>query len=96
MYGLQQGQLFAILILTVASCEAAIGLALVVALYRRKSTLDIGEWAQLYEVQAPKQRSAEVEVEEPVEEYPTLTPAGLAPGTERDTVPPARMPNERA
>jgi hypothetical protein len=76
-----QGQLFAILILTVASCEAAIALALVVALYRRKNSLDIGAWSALKESTEPVLKESKVVVSEPAVEYPHLTPAGIDPLT---------------
>ena len=37
------GQVFAIFIITVAACEAAVGLAIVVAIYRSRRTVDVGE-----------------------------------------------------
>lgn len=37
------GQTFVVFVLTIAACEAAVGLALIVALQRRKDTVDIGE-----------------------------------------------------
>lgn len=43
------GQVFVIFILTVAAAEAALALALVVLLYRRKETLDAEAWAELRE-----------------------------------------------
>jgi NADH-quinone oxidoreductase subunit K len=41
------GQTFVILILTVAAAEAAMGLALIVLLFRRKESLDSEEWTEL-------------------------------------------------
>ena len=41
------GQVFVIFILTVAAAEAALALALVVLLYRRKETLDAEAWSEL-------------------------------------------------
>lgn len=41
------GQVFSIFLLTVAASEAALGLALVVLLYRYRGTLDAGAWTQL-------------------------------------------------
>ena len=38
-----QGQVFAILILTVAACEAALAMAIIVALYRQRPTLEPGD-----------------------------------------------------
>ncbi len=44
-----QGQVFLIFILTVAAAEAALALALVVALYRRRETLDADQWSEMRE-----------------------------------------------
>jgi len=41
------GQTFVIFILTIAAAEAALALALVVLLYRRKHTLDAESWTDL-------------------------------------------------
>jgi len=41
------GQVFVIFVLTIAACEAALALALVVLLYRRKQTLDAEAWSQM-------------------------------------------------
>ncbi|MSQ90129.1 MAG: NADH-quinone oxidoreductase subunit NuoK [Phycisphaerales bacterium] len=43
------GQVFVIFILTVAAAEAALALALVVLLYRRRETLSAEVWSQLGE-----------------------------------------------
>ncbi len=43
------GQVFVIFILTVAAAEAALALALVVLLYRRKETLNAELWSELRE-----------------------------------------------
>lgn len=79
-----QGQILAIMVLTVAACEAAIALALVVTLYRRKATLDVQAWDELGETLLPKE-AVEVDPErdgsvfdgEP--DFPKLVPAGLDP-----------------
>ncbi|PWK48490.1 NADH-quinone oxidoreductase subunit NuoK [Pleionea mediterranea] len=42
-----QGQIFVFFILTVAAAEAAIGLAILVALFRNRSTIDVEELNQL-------------------------------------------------
>ena len=76
-----QGQVFVIFVLTIAACEAAIALALIVALYRRKPTLDVRAWHALGEV-APEQDSrgsAEMPFEHPDMTFPKLTPAGNDP-----------------
>jgi NADH-quinone oxidoreductase subunit K len=41
------GQTFVIFILTVAAAEAAMALALIVLLYRRKETLNAEEWTEM-------------------------------------------------
>jgi len=43
------GQVFVIFILTVAAAEAALALALVVLLHRRRATLDAEAWTELRE-----------------------------------------------
>ncbi len=75
-----QGQVFVLFILTVAACEAAIGLALVLLLYRSRKSLDVSLWQDLRE---PGQEAAIDE--EPLPgppagpPLPRLTPAGLEP-----------------
>lgn len=79
-YGVMSGQVIGILILTVASCEAALALALIVSLYRRFPTLDVGEWSQLGE--ASKRSVLPSDFDELADEeavYPKLTPAGPQP-----------------
>lgn len=73
-----QGQVMAIMILTVAACEAAIALALIVSLSRRKSTLDVQAWSELNEV---PMRSAELPMtmKDQTMHFPKLTTAGLEP-----------------
>src|SRR5262244_1937986 len=44
-----QGQSFVLFILTVAACEAAIALALILMLYRSRKTLDVSVWQDLRE-----------------------------------------------
>jgi NADH-quinone oxidoreductase subunit K len=80
-YGIASGQFFAILILTVASCEAAIALALVVALYRRKSTLDVELWSELRETAPEKTKPVAKTDTNKEHDYPVLTPAGIDPLT---------------
>ncbi len=41
------GQTFVIFVLTIAAAEAAMALALVVLLFRRRESLDANEWAEL-------------------------------------------------
>jgi NADH:ubiquinone oxidoreductase subunit K len=37
------GQVFIIFIITVAAAEAAVALAMIISIYRRRSTIDVGE-----------------------------------------------------
>ncbi len=74
-----QGQLLAIMVLTVAACEAAIALAMVVSLFRRKATLDINAWSELNETPGFPYSEKPMVIVEPSIEYPILTPAGLDP-----------------
>lgn len=74
-----QGQILAIMVLTIAACEAAIALALVVSLYRRKATLDVKAWDELSETIVPKEMDAPVSLQSIELEFPKLTPSGLDP-----------------
>lgn len=77
-----QGQAFVLFILTVAACEAAIALALILMLFRRKGSLDVSLWQELREA---GQESLTPDQEEPLPpappapSWPHLTPAGLEP-----------------
>lgn len=42
------GQIFAIVVMVVAACEVAIGLGIVVALYRRRLPIDVDELRELH------------------------------------------------
>ena len=53
------GQVFSILILVVAACEAALALSLIVALVRLRGTLDSKAWSALREFQFDDQASAD-------------------------------------
>ena len=80
------GQVFVLLILTVAACEAALALSLIVALYRSRQSLDINVWQSLRETNlsdrdrveqmtaamAPPDKSS-------YGDLPKLTPAGRDP-----------------
>lgn len=74
-----QGQVLAIMVLTVAACEAAIALALIVSLFRRRATLDVQLWSDLNETPAPTVSETPVRLVEPPQHFPSLTPAGLDP-----------------
>jgi NADH-quinone oxidoreductase subunit K len=85
-HGTWTGQIFTIVILTVAACEASIALALIVVLYNQKSSLDVTLWQDIREAGVPLAAAdAVVDEAEPVEpvpgleSYPHLVPAGVEP-----------------
>ena len=47
MWGNVDGQIFAIIVMVVAACEVAVGLGLIVALYRRRLPIDVDELREL-------------------------------------------------
>ena len=46
-HGNQDGQIFAIVVMVVAACEVAVGLGLIVAIYRRRLPIDVDELREL-------------------------------------------------
>ncbi len=47
-HGILDGQVFAIIVMVVAACEVAVGLGLIVAIYRRKLPVDVDEMRELH------------------------------------------------
>jgi NADH-quinone oxidoreductase subunit K len=47
MWGNGDGQVFAIVVITVAACEVCIGLGMIVAIYRRELPIDVDELREL-------------------------------------------------
>ena len=47
MWGNEDGQVFALIILVVAACEVTVGLGLIVAIYRRQMPIDVDELNEL-------------------------------------------------
>ena len=81
------GQMLVIFVITVAACEAAIALALVLMVYRRTGSLDIALWQQLRETDEPGFVDTELpETELEPTAWPTLTPAGVEPEKTEDEV----------
>ncbi len=83
-HGNWTGQVFTIVILTVAACEASIALALILILFNRKSSLDVTLWQEIREPGQPATIDPPDEAEPPApiagpETYPHLTPAGVEP-----------------
>ena len=47
MHGNGDGQIFALIVMVVAACEVAVGLGLIVALYRRRLPVDVDRLREL-------------------------------------------------
>jgi NADH-quinone oxidoreductase subunit K len=47
MWGNQDGQVFALIVLVVAACEVTVGLGLIVAIYRRRMAVNVDELNEL-------------------------------------------------
>jgi NADH-quinone oxidoreductase subunit K len=75
-----EGQAFTLFIITVAACEAAVALALILMLFRSRRSLDVSLWQELRE---PQQEPILDEEPLPLPEKqaptPTLIPSGLEP-----------------
>jgi NADH-quinone oxidoreductase subunit K len=81
-----QGQVFVLFVLTVAACEAAIALALILMLYRARRSLDVSIWQELREPGQEPTLDEEALPPPPVEPaLPKLTPAGVEPGHPQET-----------
>jgi NADH-quinone oxidoreductase subunit K len=81
-----QGQAFTLFIITVAACEAALALALILMLYRSRRSLDVSLWQDLREDGQPPALDEEPLPEPPPEPpMPRLTPAGIEPPQPRET-----------
>lgn len=75
-----QGQAFTLFIITVAACEAAIALALILMLFRRKGSLDVSLWQDMRE--AGQEPTVDEEPLPPAPKempMPKLTPSGVEP-----------------
>ncbi|MBJ7303622.1 MAG: NADH-quinone oxidoreductase subunit NuoK [Planctomycetota bacterium] len=81
-----QGQSFVLFILSVAACEAAIALALIVILYRAKNSLDVSKWQDLREEDLEPNEDPEILLLDTfqIEPMPTLPVAGHRPAKEED------------
>jgi NADH-quinone oxidoreductase subunit K len=81
-----QGQAFVLFLLTVAACEAAISLALILMLYKSRKSLDVSIWQDLREPgQEPIVDEEPLELPAPEAPAPKLTPAGLEPHHPQET-----------
>ncbi|HJT78670.1 MAG TPA: NADH-quinone oxidoreductase subunit NuoK [Gemmataceae bacterium] len=85
-HGNLQGQAFTLFIITVAACEAAIALALILMLFRRKQSLDVSLWQELREPgQPPTVDEEPLPPPPPQKPLPKLTPSGIEPGQREET-----------
>jgi NADH-quinone oxidoreductase subunit K len=81
------GQALVIFILTIAACEAAIALAVVLMLFQRTGRLDIAAWHELREENLPAYADHEIlEERESKHEWPKLTPSGIEPAKDAETL----------
>jgi NADH-quinone oxidoreductase subunit K len=79
-----QGQAFVLFMLTVAACEAALALAIILMLYRKRQTLDVSVWQDLREPDQEPMVDEEPLPPAPEEEkWPRLTPAGRVPESDQ-------------
>jgi NADH-quinone oxidoreductase subunit K len=79
------GQMLVVFIITVAACEAAIAMALVMMLVQRSGKLDSLWWQELREATQPAyvdQAVPEGRIDEEV--WPKLIPAGIEPARDID------------
>ena len=74
------GQMLVFFIITVAACEAAIALAMILMLFQRRGSLDIALWQDLREETVPAFVDHELPEEKPAQpQWPHLPPAGVEP-----------------
>jgi NADH-quinone oxidoreductase subunit K len=74
------GQMLVFFIITVAACEAAIALAMILMLFQRRGSLDIALWEDLREETVPAFVDHELPEEKPDQpQWPHLPPAGVEP-----------------
>src|SRR5262245_34699095 len=75
-----QGQAFTLFILTVAACEAAVALALILMLFRSRRSLDVSLWQELREPDQPPTVDEEpLPTPPPEAPLPQLPPTGIEP-----------------
>ena len=75
-----QGQAFTLFVITVAACEAAIALALILMLFKRRGSLDVSLWQELRESGWEATEDTEPLIQPPPPPpLPHLIPAGKEP-----------------
>ena len=84
-HGNLNGEVFTLFVITVAACEAALALALILMLYRRRPSLDVSLWQELRDPgQEPTVDLDTPEPAAPEPELPKLAPAGVEPPQPRE------------
>lgn len=79
------GQVLVLFILTVAACEAALALAFILMLYKRRKSLDVSVWQELREPdQDPIVDDEPLPTPEKPEDFQHLTPAGAEPPVKKE------------
>jgi NADH-quinone oxidoreductase subunit K len=74
------GQVFVLFILTVAACEAALALAFILILLKRRQSLDVSLWRELRDPETDGGGDEEPMLPvPPAPSYPRLPPAGQEP-----------------
>ena len=48
MWGAEDGQIFALIVMVVAACEVTVGLGLIVAIYRRQLPVNVDDLSELH------------------------------------------------
>ena len=48
MWGSEDGQIFALIVMVIAACEVTVGLGLIVAIYRKRMPVDVDELDELH------------------------------------------------
>jgi NADH-quinone oxidoreductase subunit K len=80
-HGNLSGQIFGLVIITVAACEAGLAMALIIVLYRRTKSLDASIWQTIREDGLPVAVDSEpLPLKDAEEPDPTLQMAGMRPG----------------
>jgi NADH-quinone oxidoreductase subunit K len=81
------GQMLVIFVLTVAACEAAIALVIVLQAFARTGRLDAAAWQSLRESNLPRVIDHGLPAPDTVApHFPRLTPAGVLPEQDEDEV----------
>ena len=81
------GQMLVIFVLTVAACEAAIALVIVLQAFARTGRLDAAAWQSLRESNLPRVIDHGLPAPDTVApRFPRLTPAGVLPEQDEDEV----------